>query len=394
MNILVFELKKIFKPLNIILVLLTTLIAYNRFIIPEIHMLKNSQPSKQINNIGVMLSNNYGSTISINEFEEIKKIRDNKVKVATEYLIRQPESKKANIKDYNDFYNAREQDLGERRGYVDIKLMKKIEERVLFEENIYLFWELPQIENYITTYEHKKDFIAKEIDYYKSIVSSSAIDKLRDIGESENFTSPMNGIVHNNYDQLIFWETVIVLISLSIIISPIFIADNRNKINYIQYSSKIGRNIVKKKVIAGIITSFIIVTFQVVIFFIVYKQLGTFPYLDTYINSFLSSNYFWFDLTFRQYIYITIIILYIISLLACFISMYISSRVNSYLSLIGIQVPILYGIIMLQLKFGTTSVTTILFPKYTTLGIYASIIMISMIISLYMGKKENSIDMK
>lgn len=392
MNILIFELKKIFKPLNIILVLLTTLIAYNRFIIPEIHMLKNSQPSKQINNIGAMLANNYGSTISINEFEEIKKTRDNKVKVATEYLIKQPESKKANIKDYNDFYNAREQGLGERRKYVDIKLMKKIEERVLFEENIYLFWELPQIENYITTYEHKKDFIAKEIDYYKSIVSSSAIDKLRDIGESENFTSPMNGIVHNNYDQLIFWETVIVLISLAITISPIFIADNRNKINYIQYSSKIGRNIVKKKVIAGIITSFIIVTFQVVIFFIVYKQLGTFPYLDAYINSFLSSNYFWFDLTFRQYIYITIIILYIISLLACFISMYISSRVNSYLSLIGIQVPILYGIIMLQLKFGTTSVTTILFPKHTTLGIYTSIIIIIMIISLYMEKKENSID--
>lgn len=392
MNILIFELKKIFKPLNVILVLLTTLIAYNRFIIPEIHMLKNSQPSKQINNIGAMLANNYGSTISINEFEEIKKTRDNKVKVATEYLIKQPESKKANIKDYNDFYNAREQGLGERRKYVDIKLMKKIEERVLFEENIYLFWELPQIENYITTYEHKKDFIAKEIDYYKSIVSSSAIDKLRDIGESENFTSPMNGIVHNNYDQLIFWETVIVLISLAIIISPIFIADNRNKINYIQYSSKIGRDIVKKKVIAGIITSFIIVTFQVVIFFIVYKQLGTFPYLDTYINSFLSSNYFWFDLTFRQYIYITIIILYIISLLACFISMYISSRVNSYLSLIGIQVPILYGVIMLQLKFGTTSVTTILFPKYTTLGIYTSIIIIIMITSLYIEKKENSID--
>lgn len=394
MNILILELKKIFKPLNIILVVLITLIAYNRFIMPEIHMLKNSQPSKQIKNIGAMLANNYGSTINSKEFEEIKKIRDNKVETATEYLTKQPESKKANIKDYNDFYNAREQELGERRKYVDIKLMKKIEERVLFEENIYLFWELPQIENYITTYEHKKNFITREIDYYKSIVSNSAIDKLRDIGESENFTSPMNGIVHNNYDQLVFWETVIVIISLAIIISPIFIDDNRNKINYIQYSSQIGRNIVKKKVIAGIISSFIIVTFQIIIFFVVYKQLGTFPYLDTYINSFLSSNYFWFDLTFRQYIAMTVIILYIISLLTCSISMYISSRVNSYLSLIGIQIPILYGIIMIQLKFGTTSVTKILFPKYTTLGIYTSIIIISMAIFLCMVKKENSIDIK
>lgn len=394
MNILILEMKKIFKPLNIILVVLITLIAYNRFIMPEIHMLKNSQPSKQIKNIGAMLANNYGSTINSKEFEEIKKIRDNKVETATEYLTKQPESKKANIKDYNDFYNAREQELGERRKYVDIKLMKKIEERVLFEENIYLFWELPQIENYITTYEHKKNFITREIDYYKSIVSNSAIDKLREIGESENFTSPMNGIVHNNYDQLVFWETVIVIISLAIIISPIFIDDNRNKINYIQYSSQIGRNIVKKKVIAGIISSFIIVTFQIIIFFVVYKQLGTFPYLDTYINSFLSSNYFWFDLTFRQYIAMTVIILYIISLLTCSISMYISSRVNSYLSLIGIQIPILYGIIMIQLKFGTTSVTKILFPKYTTLGIYTSIIIISMAIFLCMVKKENSIDIK
>ncbi|CEK39988.1 hypothetical protein [Paraclostridium sordellii] len=394
MNILILELKKIFKPLNLILIVLMTLIAYNRFIMPEIHILKNSQPLKQINNIGVMLANNYGSTIDSKEFEEVKKLRDDKEKIATEYLINQPESKKANIKHYKDFYNARDQDFEQRREHVDINLMKKIEERVLFEENIYLFWELPQIENYIVNYEHKNNVINRDIDYYKSIVSNRGIDRLRAIGESEKFTSPMNGTVHNNYDKLMFWETVIVIISLAIIISPIFITDNRNKINYMQYSSKIGRNIVKKKVIAGIITSFIIVTFHLIIFFIVYKQLGTFAYLDTYINSFLASGYFWFDLTFRQYIVMTVIILYIISLLTCFISMYISSRVNSYLSLIGIQIPILYGIIMMQLKFGTTSVTSILLPKYTTLGIYASIIIINMAMFLYIIKKENSIDIK
>lgn len=394
MNILILELKKIFKPLNIILVVLITLIGYNQFIMPEIYMFRNSQPQKQINNIGAMLANNYGCTIDNREFQEIKKMRDNKEKTATEYLTNQPESKKANIRDYKDFYYAREQDFTQRREYVDINLIKKIEERVLFEENIYLFWELPQIENYIVSYEHKKSIINRDIDYYKSIASNSVIDRLRNIGESENFTSPMNGVVHSNYDKLMFWETVIVIISLAIIISPIFITDNRNKINYIQYSTKIGRNIVKKKVIAGIITSFIIASFHIIIFFIVYNKLGTFAYLDTYINSFLASSYFWFDLTFGQYIALTIIILYIISLLTCFISMYISSRVNSYLSLIGIQVPILYGIIIMQLKFGTTNVTNILLPKYTTFEIYASIIIVNIVIFLCILKKENLVDVK
>lgn len=394
MNILILELKKIFKPLNIILVVLITLIGYNQFIMPEIYMFRNSQPQKQINNIGAMLANNYGCTIDNREFQEIKKMRDNKEKTATEYLTNKPESKKANIRDYKDFYYAREQDFTQRREYVDINLIKKIEERVLFEENIYLFWELPQIENYIVSYEHKKSIINRDIDYYKSIASNSVIDRLRNIGESENFTSPMNGVIHSNYDKLMLWETVIVIISLAIIISPIFITDNRNKTNYIQYSTKVGRNIVKKKVIAGIITSFIIASFHIIIFFIVYNRLGTFAYLDTYINSFLASSYFWFDLTFGQYIALTIIILYIISLLTCFISMYISSRVNSYLSLIGIQVPILYGIIIMQLKFGTTNVTNILLPKYTTFGIYASIIIVNIVIFLCILKKENLIDVK
>ncbi|MEF9992479.1 MAG: hypothetical protein RR835_08615 [Peptostreptococcaceae bacterium] len=391
MNIIMLEMKKVFRPLNILLVALITLISFNIFIIPEIEQLETGEPSKQDRDVGIILATKYGGIIDSKEMEDLKQIRDDKERESTEYLLRQPESEKANIKNYRDFYYGREQEFTQRREYVDIELLKEIEYRVLFEEDIYLFWELPIIEEYIDRYENVESVI--DIDYYKPL-GEKVVNRLEEIQASEKFITPMNDTVHSNYDEIMFWENVIVIISLIIIISPIFINDKKTKVNYIQYSSKTGRNIFKKKVITGLISTFIIVTIQLIIFFTAYKRLGTYAYWDTYINSIMSFNYFWFDLTFGQYIIMTVILLYIVSVLICLISMYISSKTISHLSLIGIQVPIAFGVIMFQLKFGTTYVTNIYMPKYTTLIIYSIIIIASIGLCLYMINKEKVLDIK
>lgn len=391
MNIIMIEIKKIFRPVNILLVTLVTLIGFKIFIIPEIWMFENSQPQIQQRDIGVMLAKKYGSIIDSNDIEDLKKIRDYKEKEATEYLLSQPESAKGNIKSYKDFYHARDTEFSDRREYVDIELMKEIENRAKFEDNLYLFWELPIIESYIEGYENRESII--RIDNYKHF-GNKVVSRLEEIQSSEKFTSFMSGLVIDNYEKIMFWENVIVIISLVIMISPIFIRDNNNRVNYNQYSSKIGRGIFNKKVIAVLISTFIIVTIQLVIFFIVYKPMGTYANWNIYINSIISTGYFWFDLTFGQYMIMTVILLYIISIFMSLISIHISSRVHNYLSLIGIQVPISFLLIMFQRKFGVLSVTNVYMPKYTTLGIYISIIILTILLYLYMIKREKVLDIK
>ena len=54
--------------------------------------------------------------------------------------------------------------------------------------------------------------------------------------------------------------------------------DTKNKVNCLQYSSKLGRELFKNKIIASVIASFIIATIQLTILFVVYKQNKTIQY--------------------------------------------------------------------------------------------------------------------
>lgn len=64
-------------------------------------------------------------------------------------------------------------------------------------------------------------------------------------------------------------------------------------------------------------------------------------FFESNINSCFNRG-FWFNMTFLQYIILTVICTYILSIIAAFISMFVSSKVNNYIKGIGMQVPIMF----------------------------------------------------
>ncbi|MGL5329300.1 MAG: hypothetical protein ACRDD7_08530, partial [Peptostreptococcaceae bacterium] len=216
----------------------------------------------------------------------------------------------------------------------------------------------------------------------------------KEIRESEDVNSPLHYDIMSNYDNLNFGITLIILLSVSILVSPIFINDNKNKVNYIQYSSKIGRSMFNKKAIASILSAIMITTIQLGIFFIVYKSNNTYMFWDCSINTPINDMHSWFDMTFGDYIILSIILNYVVAILTAIISISVGSKVNNYISAIGVQIPILLAFGGILKGFGMFNLTTTYYPKYMLHILYGTMIIVAIFMIIKRKKYEKVMDIQ
>ncbi|MGL4912669.1 MAG: hypothetical protein ACRC3Y_09585 [Romboutsia sp.] len=383
MEIIKNEIKKIFNLTNLIVVGIITLIIWNLFISFEIEYFPNGSLVHMYNNSVYMLEN-YGEIVDEEEFEDFKKMREEKVRQADEYLSNRKEFVNVGLDTYEKFRKVANRGFGD-----DEK--GKLASNLIFKEDEALFWEIPEIDDRIENYEvYRKAYIGSES--YESHPEKTR-KRIDEVYESEDLNSPFSYDIYENYNSLIKGINLLIIITVATLISPIFIKDNKNKINYIQYSSKEGRKLFNKKILWGIISSIIIVTIQLSIFFIMYKSNNTYMFWNCSMNSiFNGGTTSWFDLTFGQYIIITVLLTYIVGIVVAIMAMGVSSKVKTYISLIGIQIPILFILWTVVKYIGINYVTSIYNPKYTTHFTYITLILISVFILTSIVKKEKKLD--
>lgn len=390
MNIIKNEIKKVFSLTNIMIVTIATVLIWILSISFEIEYFPNGNPATEHYNNAVYMLENYGSEMDENEFKEYKKYREEKVKEANEYLSNNEECIKLGMTTYKDYKSMK---------YKDDKHKKEIDElrnKIMFDDHIDVFWEIDAIDYEIDRYENKEDWMyaTEEIANNQSL-SDSQLNRHKELSNSNNSNSPFNFVVYENYNELIISVNVLIIITIAIIVSPIFIKDNKNKVNYLQYSSKVGRNIFNKKIISGIISSIIIITLQLSILFIIYTKNNTYMFWNCSINSVFNIIRSWYDITFGEYIILSVILTYILGIIISIISMFISSRVSTYISLIGIQVPIVFLVSKLIRSIGWMNWLTHTYrPKYFTHIVYFILIVISILIIYIMIKREKKLDIK
>lgn len=387
MRIIANEVKKIFNPTNILVVIVSSFIIWNLFIYFEIEYFPNGQPANQHYNNAVIMLNKYGTFMDEKEFEDYKKLREEKSKIATAYLLNNKEAISLGISSYEEL----EEIVQKENRTEKEKQINDLHSKIMFEENIAEFWDLEAMDYEIDRYEDKEFWVGLSQDF-----NQKQLERKREVINSEQVNSPLNFIILRNYNELILSVTTLILISVAIMISPIFSSDNRNKVNYLQYSSKIGRKLFKKKVMSGLISTVVIVSIQLGVLFIIYKSNDTFMFWDCSINSVFSDVLSWFDLTFGQYIILSVVIVYILALVYSTIAMFVSSKVNSYIALIGTQIPILFLIksLLSDLMEVMALGTSVYVPKYTILIGLSISIMVGVILMILAYKKEISCDIK
>ncbi|MGL5346752.1 MAG: hypothetical protein ACRDA3_05340 [Peptostreptococcaceae bacterium] len=387
MRIIANEIKKIFNITNIFVVIVASFLIWNLFINYGIEHFPNGQPNTEHYNDSVIMLNKYGTSMDEKEFEDYKKIREEKYKEATNYLLNNKEAISLGIKSYDEFIEMMSNENSEEIE----KRIDNLHKKIVFEENVPSFWYLQAMDYEIMRYEDK-EFLAG---LNPENITQKQLERQNEIINSEQVNSPLNFEILSNYNDLILDMTVPILISVAIMISPIFSSDNRNKVNYIQYSTKTGRKLFNKKIISGLISTALIVTIQLGIFFAIYKSNNTLMFWDCSINSVFSDVLSWFDLTFGQYIILSVVIIYIVALVYSAIAMFVSTKVTNYIALIGIQIPILFSLnqILSDLMDVMVLGTSIHVPKYTLpIGLLMSVAL-GVVLVIISYKKEKILDL-
>ncbi|MPQ43913.1 ABC transporter permease subunit [Clostridium tarantellae] len=371
MNIILNEIKKIFTIKKLIILGLITFVIYNMFISFYVTYFPNGRPSLDHYNISKEMIAKYGNELDENEFEDFKKSYDEKIEQADDIVINNKNAQALGWKSYED---------------IDIKKSMEVE-REIFNTNEDLFYDIQTRESIISNYEDKNNakfhnFNTKQLGRFQEI-----IDKEYNFSILDGFT------VFQNYNDFMGLSGFLICICVMFISSNIFLDDNKNKTNYLQYSSKIGRKLFKKKIIAGIISTVTLTTLYLatLLWRYFFTTIDTTMFFNCTVNSFLNGLY-WHNLTYLQYIILIVILIYILAIATSLISMYISSKVSSYIGLIGFQVPIMIACYHIIPNFLLRDVGSIYYSKLLLPIVYILIFIIPIILIVLRYRNEKRKD--
>lgn len=376
MRIFLHELKKIFTWRMILLLLFVNTILF--FLLIEFHItyFPNGRPALDLYNVGVEMVEKYGVDMKEEEFQDFIKTYELKVKEADEFLQSRKEFVDANLDSYEKF----------RHYEYDDDVTDKLVRKVMFDERVDLFWELQARETLIEYYEWKEVGLENLKNDAKG-AQKERLEELIEKGQYQVYTD----VVILNFNDFIFNVVITIMISVVIVISPIFIKDRSRQLLDLQYTMKKGRNLYKTKALAGFISTFIVITVLLIVYFSLYSLNNTSMFFDIPIHMFVWDLY-WYDLTFFQYIVLTVLAIYVLGFVFALLSMCFSNIMPNYITLIGIQVPFVVAMIAYGVDYLVTSIISLSLPKWAVPISYILLIVCSVLFIVYLWRREKRRD--
>lgn len=376
MRILLHELKKIFTWKILLILLIVNSVLYFLLIEFEITHFPNGRPALDSYRISIEMIEKYGPTMEEEEFIDFVHVYEEKVEEANKWIQARQDFAAANIDSYEKYRNIQHDD----------EVGNALHSKVMFEEEVDLFWELQERERLIQFHEMKE----LGLEAMMNDANESQKARLQELEENKQY-QVYSEVVFKNYKRFIQNVAITILFSVVFVISPIFIKDRTRQLLELQYSMKIGRNIFKTKVIAGLISTFLVVTTLLIVYFGFYSLNNTSMFFNVPIHTFIG-DYYWYDPTFFQYILLTIVAIYVISFSFALLAMSFSSIMPNYISLIGVQIPFVVFMIGYGIPNVLSRIISILHPKWFVPTFYSCMMIICIAFLLFLWKREKKRD--
>jgi hypothetical protein len=360
------------------LLFIISFIFYQLFINFYFEHFPNGRPALALYRISIEMIEQYGYKMNQEEFEHFKKVYEKEKAAADAYLQARQEYVDAGLDTYEKFRTAdiEKQEI--------VKLVSQIMDEVD------LFWELQERERLIQIYEDRNSLFSKVYSIGDHPLTAEQKDRIRDTITSGNI---MSYEVFENYNSLIRHVAILIVISIMFMISPIFLQDRRNHVVFLQYSNKTGRKIFNLKLQTALIAAGFITTVQLGLFFILYRGNKVGMFLNANINSVFTHEVFWFELTFLQYILLTIVSIYILAFTLTIIVAVLSNRVPNYISMVGFQVPLAILLFVVVIDYLVVRITNIRLPIYFLPSAYVLLILIGSFLYFWSVKREKKVDL-
>jgi len=394
MRIVLYEMKKLWNVKLLMVIALLCALFYSIFLESYITYFSNGHSKTEEIEYSIEMTQRYGPTLEADEYTEfITKKRKELISEAETYIKNMPIFSEAGIYTYEDYERIKESES----------------QTELESDAIWTLLGLGEDSNYVRFKLQAIDIIEARLYNYQqyglerlasAAKSEKVLARVREIQETEEYRNIMDGWVFDNTVSYTGNLAILAVLAVLVFVSPLIVTDRTRNVHLLQYTAKHGRRILKRQLIAVILSAFLLTTALILVFGIIYSSNGTWPFWNNGLTSFLNIKVdaFLFDITYGQYIITYIVLLYILCLGAAAIAFVLSRFSQNMITLILKLIPTfaMLAVLCLIVYYCTFSFENILFINTGIIGIESIVcgvvLLAGLALSLYIVRREKKAD--
>ena len=338
MRLLLQEIKKIWNPVIVIIIMAFGLIYYVLFSGFYIQYYVNGSDDQAVFDLTAEWSQKYGNTLEYTEYEEIaQQLEDEKLQFADQ-LKDIPLAVENSIKTYEEF-RAFENDYYDRTS--DGKVEPDTERTKWTIINNSNFFRIQGIEQTIQYYKLKSE--GDLSDFFNGDHTDAEAERLIELNQSAvKFGYIPPGILDSTTGLTISFM-IWVIISVIILLSPTIVRDRLNRMQNLQFSSFIGRSILLAQIKASLVSAAILTVLNCLIYGVLLISKGALVLKDFYLYSY--SYVPWFDWTYGTYLLVLASMALIIGVMTGGFTVFLSRYSRNYIGML-IKSVLLLGVLI------------------------------------------------
>lgn len=306
MKIIGYELKKIWQPATLLIVAVLGFLFYFLFISFDIEIFPNGHPATEDVAFSKKLLQRYGSAPGEEQVHAfIREHREQYQAEAEKRIAGDPAFAGVGIHNYAELLAAKN----------DPELKEAVFD---------VIWTLYQDKTEFIGYKLQSlDYLEARHDSYLTstwafLKQEAATDyehqRLEQIKETGEYRQVLSSWVYDNTLKVMVYFSVLVVLATLALLAPLIVRDHSRQMRLLQYSSRLGRRLIRQQLVAVILSSCMLTTLLLAVMGLIYSSNDTWMFWNSGLASYLNSYFHLLPLTYGQYILTYIAILYAIGI--------------------------------------------------------------------------------
>lgn len=390
MRIVLHELRKIWNLRMVPVVALMCLLYYSIFMSFHIEYFPNGHPMTEEVDYSVELVKRFGPTLEADEYDAfVRETRETLISEMEMYIRNNPVFAEAGIYSYEDYERVRDK-------FDRTEAEENIVWTLLGEESNFVRFKMQALESIESQYHNFLQYALPSM--MSEAESRKEKDRLAAIKETEEYRNIMDWYVYENTVVYSVNLAILSVLAVLTLVSPLIVTDRARHVHLLQYTAKHGRKILRKQLIAVLLSAFMLTTLMLAVFGAIYGTNGTWVFWNSGLTSFLNTSIFWFEMTYGHYIILYVVMLYALCMGAAALAFVLSRHSRNLITLILKLIPV-FGALALPGSLAVTapfSLEHILYRKTGIPGMEPAIcglvFLIGAALSLHVVRREKKVD--
>ena len=372
MKLFFYEVRKIFSWKLLLLILLVNVLLFKLLIEFDLEHFPNGRPAGDHFDIEQQIIPMFGADWDVKELSELQEMYEAEVAEADAYLANDPEAVALGMDSYEKFmsydYENEEQDA--------------YNAKIIFDSDEDFPWRLPTYDWYLTENQFREQALMMQMEE----ATESQKKKIQQLIDEKRFAI-YSDVVTSNFKTYKTSIAIAIFVSIAILISPIFIRDKIANVVPLQYTSAKGRLLYRTKWFAGLFSGTLLAAILLIFYMTLYATNDTQSHFDLPLTSF-SWNYHWYDITFWQYIVLSVGAIFVLSIVLTVLTMAISSIVPNRIVLIAVQIVVLFVMIAVGAKYAVQHVINLNYAQLFIPSLFVGFTLFTVLMMWGVWKRE------